>query len=443
MNSARSDLRLALSFAMAVVLATLPLNLHGQTVEDSSAERQTVSVEDLKQNWNGFRGYHANGHATQANPPLTWSVKNDKNILWKTPIPKHGMSSPVVWKDRVFITGADDESRDVYCIDAKGGMRLWTHAVSNLPDAPADGELPRVLDETGYAAPTMVTNGRSVAAIFATGELVCLNMDGKRIWAKHLGVPNNHYGHASSLICDSDLLFVQYDQKEDSKLFAFKLATGELAWQADRDEMSWSSPIIVENTGRAELFLTDSKYISSYDPKTGKRLWRVECLSGEIAASAAVADSLVFVANEGAAATAFDISDRTKDPKIVWQWDGDLPDAASPVANHDFLIVPTAFGVVTCLSATTGKVLWEHEFDQGFSSSPVLVGDQTYLTDLSGNTHVFKLGETFEAIGEGEVEEPVYSTPGFVADRAFIRGLSHLFCVGEKPETAPDDCDAH
>jgi outer membrane protein assembly factor BamB len=144
---------------------------------------------------------------------------------------------------------------------------------------------------------------------------------------------------------------------------------------------------------------------------------------------------LIVVANEGAAASAFDVSDHTKAPKIVWQWEGDLPDAASPVANNDFLIVPTAFGVVTCLSMKTGKVHWEHEFDQGFNSSPVLVGDRVYLTDLSGTTHVIKLSEQFTPLGIGDVGEPVYATPAFTGERMFIRGLAHLFCVGETPKS--------
>lgn len=425
-----------LSTMVIVICFLLPTqqNADAQSV-DATANAETVSVESLKENWPGFRGFRSNGHATKANPPLTWSVKNKENVIWKTPIPKHGMSSPVVWKDRVFLTGADDRSRDVYCIDAENGVLLWKHAVSKLPGGPKDGGLPRVLDETGYAAPTVVTNGRLVAAIFGTGELVCLDMSGKRIWAKHLGVPSNHYGHASSLICDSELLFVQYDQEKNAKLHAFKMSTGESAWHADREEISWSSPILVKNKGREELILTDSKYIASHHAKTGKRLWRVECLSGEIASSAAFADRVVIVANEGAAATAFNISDHTKAPKVVWQWKGDLPDAASPVANNDFLIMPTAFGVVTCLATKTGKAIWEHEFDQGFNSSPVLAGDRVYLTDLSGNTHVFKISDKFASLGGGDVGEPVYATPAFVGERIFIRGLSHLICVGENART--------
>jgi outer membrane protein assembly factor BamB len=233
------------------------------------------------------------------------------------------------------------------------------------------------------------------------------------------------------LIFDDELLFVQYDQKEDSKLLAFKMATGKPAWQAERDEMSWSSPILVDNHGRAELILTDSKSVTSYNPKTGERYWRVECLDGEVASSAAYAGSYVFVANEGAAASAIDISNHKEKSIIRWRWDKALPDAASPLANKDFLILPTAYGVVTCLDSKTGKVFWEHEFRNGFSSSPILVDDSVYITDLSGNTYVFKLGESFELLGESDIGEPAYATPAFVGDRIYLRGLTHLFCVGK------------
>ena len=104
--------------------------------------------------------------------------------------------------------------------------------------------------------------------------------------------------------------------------------------------MSWSSPILAENKGRTELILTDSKGVEGYDPTSGKSLWRLECLKGEVASSAAFANGIVFVANEGAVASAIDIS--SPDKKTLWQWDGALPDSASPVANENYLIMPTA-----------------------------------------------------------------------------------------------------
>lgn len=419
------------------LLFLMPQTAPGQDVTRTDTGNQEVAVAKLKKQWPAFRGFQSKGRAFHANPPLTWSVKRGENILWKAPVAKHGMSSPVVVNQRVFLTGANEKSRDVYCFDATKGALLWQHAVSDLPGAPADGKLPRVLEETGFAAPTMTTDGRLIAAIFATGELVCLTMNGKRVWARHLGAPTNHYGHASSLISDRELLFVQWDQEEKSKLLAFTMATGEPAWSADRDGMSWSSPILINNAGRAELVLTDSKYVTSYRPKTGKPLWRVECLSGEVASSAAYADGLVFVASEGAAASAIDIADHDRKPKIIWQWEESLPDAASPAANKDFLVVPTAFGVVTCLAARTGRVHWEHEFDRGFNSSPIVVDKRVFITDMAGGTHVFKLGGKFESLGHGDVGEPVYATPAFVGNRIYLRGLNHIFCVGEKPQPQP------
>jgi len=344
------------------------------------------------------------------------------------------MSSPVVWEKRVFLTGADDSSRQIYCFDADSGKLLWRHDVDGVPGFPSGSKLPRVLDEAGFAAPTATTNGEFLSALFATGELVCVSMNGERVWAKHLGVPANHYGHASSLMSHEKLLFVQYDQKSNSKLLAFDFASGEPVWQAMRDGISWSSPILIENQQRLELVLTSGKTVDSYDPMTGKRFWSVKCLEGEVASSAAYAEGIVFVSNEGATTSAIDIRNHASEPEILWQRDENLPDAASPVARGRYLILPTAFGVVTCLEARTGKVLWEKEFDRGFCSSPVAAGERVYMSDLSGSTQVFQLDDEFKYLGASEIGEGVYATPAFVGDRIYIRGLRHLFCIGGRAQ---------
>ena len=401
-------------------------------ITDKNVAGDFASSELIRKNWTGFRGSGANGHAAHANPPLNWSAKEGRNILWKTKIPRHGMSSPVVWENRVFLTGADDSTRQIYCFETDTGKLLWQHDVNDIPGSGYDGLLPDVLDETGFAAPTATTNGRFVAAIFATGELVCVNMKGERIWAKHLGIPKNHYGHASSLISHGNMLFVQYDQEDNSQLLTFDLTSGNPAWHIKRGTISWSSPILIDNKGRMELVLTNSKAVDSYDPKSGKLLWHVECLGGEVAPSATYADGVVYVANESATASAIDISNHGSGPKILWQWDETLPDAASPLANEDFLILPTGFGVVSCLDVKTGKLLWEYEFDDGFYSSPILVNDRVYIIDLKGRMQIFKMDDEFELLGASTIEEDAYATPAFVGDRIYIRGLTHLFCIGEK-----------
>jgi outer membrane protein assembly factor BamB len=228
------------------------------------------------------------------------------------------------------------------------------------------------------------------------------------------------------------MLFVQYDQEDNSQLLTFDLASGNPAWHVKRSVISWSSPILIDNKGRMELILTNSKAVDSYDPKSGKLLWHVECLDGEVAPSATYADGIVCVANEGATTSAIDVGNHASGPKILWQWDEALPDAASPLANDDFLILPTGFGVVSCLDVKTGKVLWEQEFDDGFYSSPILVNDRVYIIDLKGRMQIFRMDGEFEMLGVSGIEEDAYATPAFVGDRIYIKGLMHLFCIEEQ-----------
>jgi 4-amino-4-deoxy-L-arabinose transferase-like glycosyltransferase/outer membrane protein assembly factor BamB len=399
------------------------------TAEKDKTPFDGIHIQIISNNWPGFRGTGGIGHAIDAAPPLTWNLDDGTNILWKTAITKHGMSSPVIAGSRLILTAADDVARQVLCYDINSGSLLWHHDADDIPGSPQSG-LPTVLQEAGLASPTPAANTRFIAAIFATGELVCVDMNGQRVWAKHLGIPENPYGHASSLISHKNLLIVQYDQKQDSKLLAFDFDSGKPAWEAKRDSISWSSPILIDNHGRTEIILTDSQSVASYDPRSGTLYWRVNCLGGEVASSAAYADGVVFVANEGSKATALDISRHDAEPTVLWHWEGVLPDSSSPVATRDYVVIATAFGNVTCLNAKTGEVHWEHEFDQGFNSSPILVNERVYLIDSSGAMQVFKMDRKFELLGTAELQENAYATPAFVGSRMFIRGLNHIFGIG-------------
>ena len=384
--------------------------------------------------WPNFRGIGGLGVAGKVNPPLSWDAPSGQNILWRVAVPRSGMSSPIVLDDKVFLTGADDSARDVYCFSASSGELNWTHELKNISGSPSKEELPFVMEDTGFAAPTMATDGQRVAALFATGDLVCLDTQGRKVWAKNLGVPVNHYGHASSLLSQGNLLYVQYDQREDARLMALDFRSGGLVWESKRNEISWSSPVLIENQGRLELIVTNSKSADSYQPSTGELLWHIDCLDGELAPSPAFSNGMLFVANEYASASGIDISPHRSSPKIVWSYDQTLPEASSPLAFEDLLIIASAYGAVSCLSQKTGQVVWEHDFDVGFYSSPVLVNRSIYLADLDGNVHVFKADRHFEPLSESSMGEDVYATPAFVLDRIYIRTVNHLFCISRGAE---------
>ena len=393
-------------------------------------EAKSVKAPDTKEvinNWPSFRGPYGHGQAAKADIPTTWNGESGENILWQVPVPKPGFNSPIVWDDLLFISGADKTSQEVYCYRTDSGQLLWTALVSNVPGSPANP--PNVSQDTGYAAPTMATNGNDVFAIFATGDLVCLDLQGQQVWAKNLGEPDNHYGHSSSLIMYENMLLVQYDNSQDAYVTALNAADGSTIWKTPRDMgLSWSSPILAKVGKQWELILDATPNVVAYDVETGAELWRVDCLSGEVAPSPAYADGIVYAVNDLAVLAAIKPGDV---PEILWEYEDDLPDVPSPLAIENYLILPSSWGVLTCLRAETGEVVWTQEFDDGFYSSPVLAGKYILAVDMEGVTQVIEPGDEFNLVSSNPLGEKVVTTPAIKDDRVYIRGENNLYCIGK------------
>ena len=401
----------------------------GQTGVSAPPVEQTLlsaQAVDLSQGWPALRGPGNLGVAQSQTAPIHWDVESGEGVLWKVEIPVHGYNSPIVWGDRVFVTGGDEEGLEVFCYDANLGEELWTATVET------DVEEIELSEDTGYAAATMATDGKLVFAIFATGDLAAFDLDGKLVWQKHLGVPDNPYGMGSSLLSDGARLFVQYDHSDEQKVMALDGATGELVWEAPRSHISWATPSLIQTDAGAQLILNDEEFVIGYNPVTGEKLWQIACLGGEVAPSAAFnGKDILFVGNEYAQATALRLTDGT--PQILWQYDDFLPEIASPLATPDRLYIPTTAGDIVCLDAETGDVKWEQEFDDGFNSSPVLVGDRIYAIDIEGVVYIFDAkADTYHEIASVEMGEPVYATPAFMNNRIYIRTDWDLYCIGEK-----------
>ncbi|TSA30056.1 MAG: hypothetical protein D4R67_01115 [Bacteroidetes bacterium] len=395
--------------------------------EQSNGPQQAFpSREEILSNAMTFRGPDANGVVNGKNFPVSWNGTTGTNVRWKTAIPLSGNNSPIVWKNRVFLTGASTTKREVYCIDAGTGKILWQTDVSAIPGTPSTA--PKVDRETGLAAPTMTTDGQRTYAIFATGDLVALDMEGKLAWGKNLGLPKNHYGYSSSLIMYRNLLIVQWDQAEGASVKAFDGTTGKLIWNTPRDvKLSWASPILVNTGNRMELILSADPCVVSYDPASGKELWRVDCIYGEVGPSLAYAGGYVFVTNEYARLAAIKLGNP---PQIAWESTDYLSDIPSPVASDDYLFLVTSYGVVVCHNAKTGEEYWVKELDNSVYSSPVLVDGLVYLLDKTGIMHIFKAGKVYQPVGEATLGEGSVCTPAFAGGRIFIRGEKNLYCIG-------------
>ena len=403
-------------------------NTPAQEVSSTVASAGLPTAAQLKANYPFFRGPEGNGVAYQKNIPTDWNGAGGKNVLWKVKVPKSGFSSPIIWGDKLFVTGADAQARMVYCYDKNTGKLLWEAAADNIEGMPS--KMPKVTADTGLAAPTMATDGNSVFAIFATGDVLALDMNGKRVWALALGVPDNHYGHGSSLIVYKDKLLIQYDTNSSSKLLALSTKTGEKVWETARNsKISWSSPILVNTGNRTEVILTTNPNVNGYDPQTGKELWNIACISGEVGPSAGYADGMVFAANEYSKLVGIKIG---ATPEIVWEADEYLPEVASPLAVNGLLYVATSYGVLACYDAKTGKKLWEKEYGDVFYASPVFADGKVFATDMSGKTHIINATRDYQLVGTPELGEKAVCSPVFQDGRVYLRGMNQLYCLGTK-----------
>jgi len=414
----------------ALIIALLtPASLYNQ-LSDEEAGKLDEAI-DLNLYWANFRGPNGQGIAVHTNVPRNWDGESGQNILWKAAVALPGFSSPIVLEKRLFLSGGNKNTREIYCYDTENGELLWTSTVPNMLQPDDNFDFDYVDPNVGFAAPTMATNGRYVFAIFATGDIVCYSLNGDRLWGRNLGSPDNNYAHSSSLIVYQDICIVQYDNFRKPRLIALDCSNGSIVWETDRETISWASPILINNGNGDELIVADSKSVAGYDPLTGAENWRNTCLSGEVGPSPAFAAGRIFVANEYAIATALQYNDLSTEPEIVWQIEDNLPNTSSPAANEDFVLLATASGLVTMLDASSGEIFWEEYVGNGFDSSPIIVGDAIYLTDLTGNTFIFSLDKEFELIATNPLGEKVSSTPAFLDGRLYIRSNKNIYCISE------------
>ena len=393
----------------------------------SVVEADSTAVEDempeLKIASKAFRGNNSSGSSPARGIATSWNLSSKKNILWRSSIPKHGYNSPVITGRNVFITGADNSARELYCFDVWTGELKWTVKADGISGSPRT--MPKVNADTGLAASTVATNGTEVAAIFATGDVICADMEGKRLWAKNIGLPDNHYGYASSLLMFGNTLIIQYQNNSNAKILALNAKNGNQVWsKSPKDKIAWSSPIIATLGGKSALVVMGNPAIAAYNPGNGAELWRVDCMTGEVGSSPASAGGVVYGASEYSKCIAIDGATG----ETLWEASDYLPECSSLAATKDLVFCATSYGMVCAYDAKTGEVKKEHDLTTPFYSSPVVVDGKVYLFSNSGKVYIFK-SSTFDLITSFETGEKTFATPAFTDGMMVVRTDKSLYCV--------------
>ena len=440
----------AVIVVVAVCLGRVDRDLRARSVSDKHPSRSDAAgtsastvntsgapVQEAAITWSSFRGASGSGVAPSSNLPVVWDGATGSGILWKVEIPLPGMSFPVVCGNKVYLTGASTEKREVYCYDIATGTRLWQVEAKGGANPPK--KVPEIFQDTGYAASTSVTDDRVVCSIFANGDVIATDPCAKTLWTLDLGLPFNRYGHASSLAAYQDTIMIQYDQDAEkgspSRLIALNAITGKQVWSTLRKVSdSWSSPIMVKTEKGPQVITMANDAIIAYDPDSGRELWTVKCRGSDVGTSPIYAGGLVLASITGDRVYAIrpDGAGDVTATHVTWTSEDGVTDVPSPVSNGELVFLVHSGGLITCLETKTGKKVWDHNLDGEFYGSPGLAGDKLYLVARNGTVFILKAGRQFEEIGKAALGEPSDGSPVFAGDRILIRGIKALHCIGNK-----------
>lgn len=423
----------------------------------------------LADNWPQWRGPLGTGVSNETGLPVHWS---EDQIAWKVPLQGLGVSSPIIWDDRVFVTSqlgkavlrpgshptlargeaaaaerplgsgnaaTHEDPGQVYFLvevfDRPTGRRLWEYRLR------AEGELPAVHQKHNLASPSPVTDGELVYAWFGTGQLLTLNMEGKLVWQRHLGQENSPFtiawGHGSSPALYRDLLFLLCDHVPASYLLALDKKTGKEKWRVDRGKgvRSYSTPTVVRGSDGDELIVNSSERIDAYDPATGRLLW----YTGEpnrFPIPVPTFDNGVLYASRGYRSGPY-MAIRTggrgdiSGTHVQWLVSTGAPYVSSLLYYRGLIYMANDAGIAACVDAKTGEKVWQERVGGIFSASPVAADAKVYLLSETGEVIVLEAGREPRVLARNQLGERLVASPGISGERLFIRTDEHLFCIGK------------
>jgi len=408
--------------ALLIVLIACALRIHGASGVNNN-------------DWPQFRGPTGQGHSTETGLPIEWS--ESRNIVWKTPVPGRGWSSPVVADGRIWLTTATKDkgaSLRALAYDVENGRELINVEVFHLRSADLTNP------KNSHASPTPIVEGDRVYVHFGAHGTAALSTSGEIIWKTRLPYESQH-GNGGSPTLYGDLLIVSCDGSDDAFVAALDKRTGKTRWRASRRQpfdQAYSTPLVIRVGERDEIVSVGAYRAAAYDPQTGKEIWRVSYADGFSNVPRPVyGHGLVYIATgfqqpSLLAVRADGTGDVTK-THIAWTLRRAAPLTPSPLLVGDELYVVNDGGIATCLDAKSGAPRWIQRLGGGdYSASPVLADARIYFLSESGVATVIAPGKEFRRLATNTLDGDTLASMAIAAGSIFIRTDSHLYRIAEK-----------
>lgn len=399
-----------------------------------------LSAED----WPAWRGPKFNGVATGKGYPVAWGP--DQNLAWKAELPGIGGSTPAVWGDSIIVTAGDQGQNAILCFDRQGNRKWLTHLGQERPGKHRKGS---------GANPSPTTDGERIFVYFKSGDLGCLDFQGRVLWRKNLqelyGEDTLWWDLGTSPVLTKSLLVVACIHSGPSYLVGINKQTGDIVWKHDRNldapeeaNQTYSTPIPVEHNGRELLVVLGADHVTAHDAATGDEIWRVGGLNPKgngyfRSIASPVVEGAIAVAPyaRGTTLTAIRIdgSGDVTSSHVAWNNDELSSDVPTPAALDGRVYVCSDRGEVACLEAVSGKVIWRGEVEKrgsaAYSASPIIADGRLYVTREDGVISVLALGDAFKVLQVNRLGEFIVATPVFVDGQVLVRTESHLYCFGK------------
>ena len=411
---------------------------------------------DAGQDWPQFRGPHGDGTSAARNVPLTWSESN--NIAWKVAVPGRGRSSPVVIGDRVWLTTALEQgvirtnikSDDMQTaehvtlqavgLDAKQGKELWRTTLFEV-DKPAP-----VHWLNSWATPSPVIEKGQLYCDFGTFGTACLDArDGKILW--QICLPLDHQvGPGSSPVLWRDLLVLVRDGRDAQYVAALDKQTGRTVWKTDRPPIDTSNrdlkkcfttPLLIASGKGTQLLSPGARWVVSYDPDTGKELWRQRHGEGFSIGSCPVFSHGLAIFSTGCMRPQFlavniDGTGEIPATNVVWRITQQVPVMSSPVVSGEEMYWVSDDGMASCADPRTGEIYWQKRAGGRTFASPLYAEGRVYFFAQDGKTTVIRAGRQFEKLAENQLQGPVVATPAIVDGTIYLRTDTHLYRIQDQ-----------
>jgi outer membrane protein assembly factor BamB len=376
--------------------------------------------------WPQFRGPSGSAVSGETGLPEKWS--KDEGLRWKVALPGRGLSNPVIADGRIYVTacsGYRERRLHVICFEQATGKKLWERqltATGNTACHPT----------TNMAAPTPATDGKSVYALFATGDLAALDRDGTLLWYRSLvgDYPNitNQVGMAASPVLSAGVVLVPMENAGDSFAAGIDAKTGKNLWRVKREKtINWVTPLVFTSAGRPAALFVNEMDATAYDPQTGKVRWTAPGYSAIPSPSAG--DGLVFL--PGGELRALRLGKDGDAPEPAWKAEKFSQGFASPVV-HAGRVYGLGAVTVNCFSTSNGKELWRLRAEGPFDGSPVIGDGKLYAVNRKGRTYVIQLGDKPVMLARNDIDDTIQATPAIADGCIYLRSDKYLYCIGAK-----------